>query len=349
MSVYVPDPALNDWVPLWNLGNNVPAVQPAARVYHSVAQSIPNGTATTLNFDSERFDTDGIHDTVTNNDRLTCRTPGKYVVGAGIHFAGAGGNYRSLVLLVNGTMYAIDRRPPLGGGIGLQSHLNTTVDLRAGDYVQLQYSHDIGSASSVILGGNYSPEFWMALVGGMQGPPGPGTLTYGTTFPANPTDGQEHVLVDSVTNSTYQWRCRYNANSSSPYKWEVIGGNPLVSGPAGSFGQAMAASTWYDLPGGPTLTVPRTGVYILDMRCYHQLGGTPSTFTASAQAIGSSTGSAIAMNVTGSSAWWSGWMVGANGKVLTGGETFKIQVQANAALTTNFASGGLILTPVRIS
>lgn len=52
--------------------------------------------------------------------------------------------------------------------------------------------------------------------------------TYGTTFPAGPADGQEHVLVDSALNPTYIWRFRYNALSTSPYKWECIGGAAVI-------------------------------------------------------------------------------------------------------------------------
>lgn len=49
---------------------------------------------------------------------------------------------------------------------------------------------------------------------------------YGTTLPASPVDGQEFILVDSTTAPSYQWRLRYNAGSSSAYKWECIGGVP---------------------------------------------------------------------------------------------------------------------------
>jgi len=37
------------------------------------------------------------------------------------------------------------------------------------------------------------------------------SIPYGTSLPTAPVDGQEAVLVDSVTNPTYQWRFRYNA------------------------------------------------------------------------------------------------------------------------------------------
>src|SRR5262245_40483526 len=60
---------------------------PAARAYHSANQSINSGTNTTLNFDSERFDSDTIHDNVTNNSRLTCKTAGKYLICCNVRWA----------------------------------------------------------------------------------------------------------------------------------------------------------------------------------------------------------------------------------------------------------------------
>src|SRR6516164_5696483 len=55
-------------------------------------------------------------------------------------------------------------------------------------------------------------------------------LGYGTSLPGSPIDGQEYVLVDSTTNPSYQWRFRYNAASTSAYKWEHVGGAPYVNG-----------------------------------------------------------------------------------------------------------------------
>src|SRR5262249_55540522 len=52
-------------------------------------------------------------------------------------------------------------------------------------------------------------------------------MGYGTALPATPVDGQEFILVDSLTNPAYQWRLRYNAGSSSSFKWEFVGGTPI--------------------------------------------------------------------------------------------------------------------------
>ena len=42
-----------------------------ARSFHSVSQSISSATITNLSFDSEVFDSDGLHSTAVNNSRLT--------------------------------------------------------------------------------------------------------------------------------------------------------------------------------------------------------------------------------------------------------------------------------------
>lgn len=71
--------------------------------------------------------------------------------------------------------------------------------------------------------------------------------SYAITLPSSPFDGQEAVLVDSVTNPTYQWRFRYNAGSANTDKWEFIGGNPWSN-------YTTAADTL-------TFTTPRAGVW----------------------------------------------------------------------------------------
>src|SRR5947207_13129449 len=54
--------------------------QPAALVHNSVAQNIASGATATINFDVEDFDTDGLHDNVTNNARLTAPAAGLYLL-----------------------------------------------------------------------------------------------------------------------------------------------------------------------------------------------------------------------------------------------------------------------------
>ncbi len=86
------------------------------------------------------------------------------------------------------------------------------------------------------------------------------TPTYDKVFPSDPIDGQEHVLVDDLVNPTYQWRFRYNETSSSPYKWEFIGGAPLlIQAGIGVYDTVVTANTWTLLAHQLKYTVPISG------------------------------------------------------------------------------------------
>jgi hypothetical protein len=82
------------------------------------------------------------------------------------------------------------------------------------------------------------------------------SATYGTTLPASPGDGQEAILVDSVTSPSYQWRFRYNAGNTTAYKWEYIGGEPYAFANLAS-GAMTGGWTTYN----PQTTFPRSGIY----------------------------------------------------------------------------------------
>ena len=88
------------------------------------------------------------------------------------------------------------------------------------------------------------------------------TLSYATTLPGSPVDGQEAILVDSTTNPTYQWRFRYNAASTSTYKWGFIGGPAAGAEVLGSL--TTGSPTYVDV-GGPSLAVPRAGIYMVGL------------------------------------------------------------------------------------
>jgi hypothetical protein len=74
-----------------------------ARVYHSANQSIPDNTWTTLAFNSERWDTDTIHDPSTNNSRLTCKTAGVYLFIATARFDQNSVGGRGAAICINGS------------------------------------------------------------------------------------------------------------------------------------------------------------------------------------------------------------------------------------------------------
>jgi hypothetical protein len=87
------------------------------------------------------------------------------------------------------------------------------------------------------------------------------TVSYGTTPPGSPVDGDEWVMPFTDQTGAIMWRFRYRAGSSSAYKWEFIGGPPAISANKTPVAQT-AINTWQALSGSPQLTLPRAGEYL---------------------------------------------------------------------------------------
>ena len=86
---------------------------------------------------------------------------------------------------------------------------------------------------------------------------------YATTLPASPADGDIAVLVDSITNPTWQWKFRYNAGSANADKWEYVGGAPAFA-TVDTQQNFTTGGSIHDLGTvGPSITVPRAGVYLI--------------------------------------------------------------------------------------
>ena len=137
-----------------------------ARVYHSTTQAIPDTIPTTLTFDSERYDTDTIHEGVTNPSRLTCKTAGKYLIGIALQLDNLIANKHFCVILkLNGTTeicartrYNVGAEPPYLG-------MNAIYDLAVGDYMETIVDHDNGNDRNILAVAAKSPEFWMSRIG----------------------------------------------------------------------------------------------------------------------------------------------------------------------------------------
>jgi hypothetical protein len=87
--------------------------------------------------------------------------------------------------------------------------------------------------------------------------------TYGSDLPPSPVDGQEHILVDNYSNPTWSWRCRYNASSTSAYKWDAHGIPIFVY----INGQLTISTGGWQLITSTVITVPRSGDYICEASC----------------------------------------------------------------------------------
>lgn len=143
--------------------------QAAARVYRTTSQSINDSTLTAIAFDAERFDTESnasstIHSTVSNTERLTAQTAGKYQISASIIWASNATGKRELYIRLNGaTSLAVVTQPAISGQAIAQT-ISTLYNLDVSDYVEACGFQTSGGALNVSNVGNSSPEFMMVRV-----------------------------------------------------------------------------------------------------------------------------------------------------------------------------------------
>lgn len=150
-----------------NLSNVVVAASPsckenpAVRAWHSVGQGVSSQVVTFLAFDSENFDTDTMHDLVTNNSRITFTTAGKYQITGCVEWDSNATGLRELFVEKNAlTRIADDLRNNSGGTFSTRECLSTTVySFAAGDYVRLGVFQDSGSTLNVTRVSDTSPLF----------------------------------------------------------------------------------------------------------------------------------------------------------------------------------------------
>lgn len=121
---------------------------PRARAYATGTQSIPNAAYTSLLFDAEQYDTDTIHSTASNTDRMTCTTAGIYHITANVHFDANATGSRIAAIVHNGSTF-VQRQvlPPATTALfGSQFVVSADYQCAAGEYFQLQVYQNTGGA-----------------------------------------------------------------------------------------------------------------------------------------------------------------------------------------------------------
>ena len=138
-----------------------------ARVYNSAAQACASGVDTYLTFDSERFDTDSIHSTSSNTNRLTAPTTGYYAIAGNVMIQFNSTGARGLGIRVNGTTQIALSRIGTVTTTSEVTILNiaTIYALTAGDYVELGVYQTSGTSLNTVTTGNFSPEFMLHKIG----------------------------------------------------------------------------------------------------------------------------------------------------------------------------------------
>lgn len=132
----------------------------SCRVYASSGQSIGT-TLTALNFDTESFDTDTMHNNSTNNTRITFTTAGKYVI---FGYVATDGNAiaRAQLRLNGSTLISALSVGNASSSVQNGCIVGTTYSVSAADYVELLGA--FGSTQTTTSGISGS-QFWAYKIG----------------------------------------------------------------------------------------------------------------------------------------------------------------------------------------
>ena len=166
---------------------------------------------------------------------------------------------------------------------------------------------------------------------------------YGTSLPASPVDGQIAILVDSLTNPTYQWMFRYNAGNTTAYKWEFVGGPPGLMPNVGAF-TVVGDSTNRNIT---SLTAPRAGVY----RVQGVLWGPSSAAGMWQLGFGVNAGSPAILGISTVTASSQYFMIATYPYDMTvaAGNTINLMYYANVGGAAGSSVGNAWVFPVRVS
>lgn len=138
---------------------------PAARAWRTTDQSIANATWTAVLCDSEYFDTDTMHSTSVNTQRLTAQTAARYYLHACVEFAtNATGNRLVRIVRDDGTILTFSSLPPQAT-VAARLVAFTEYPLAVGQWVALEVYQASGAALNVVSAAHYSPVVGARRVG----------------------------------------------------------------------------------------------------------------------------------------------------------------------------------------
>lgn len=143
-------------------------VTPFTKIGRTVDQTIPYNVATGVGFDSELSDNDGMHDTVTNNNRITIRTAGIYTVSAAVNYAGDSSGYRQIAIRKNGTDEAVDRKI-FASSLPSWLAVSINIECAVGDYIELFAYHTVVAGLNIVRVAGSSPILTAAKIGSPNG------------------------------------------------------------------------------------------------------------------------------------------------------------------------------------
>lgn len=133
---------------------------PGTRVYNTGTVTVGHQSATPVAFPTEAFDTDALHDTATNNTRITFPFGGKYIVGGCVWWQSGSGGIRQVAIRLNGGNELHNDRKSGNYPVSVICQPTTIYDFSAGDYVELVCFQDSGASVNLDVVNPFAPSFW---------------------------------------------------------------------------------------------------------------------------------------------------------------------------------------------
>ena len=133
-------------------------------LYNTTTTSIPNATYTLFTLNTEDFDTDAFHSTVTNTSRITIPTGkgGKYQVNWFLRTDSNATGVKEIEFRKNGSGYKYFSQGGQGTGVSPTAGFSIILNLVAGDYLEIAGYQNTGSTQTWELtqfNGNFSVSY----------------------------------------------------------------------------------------------------------------------------------------------------------------------------------------------
>jgi len=136
------------------------------KAYYTANVAVSNNADTPLLFNSERLDTNNLHDTTTNTGRFTATVAGTYMGLCSVTFASNATGIRYAYLRLNGGATQIAHAKLTVAGTGNLDHLQIPFmwNFAANDYFELVVFQNSGGSLDVLAQNGISPECGMTRV-----------------------------------------------------------------------------------------------------------------------------------------------------------------------------------------
>ena len=119
------------------------------KVYNNSNQTLSNATDTAINFQLEVYDTNTMHDNVTNNTRITIKATGYYLVSASLEYAGNATGQRIVWIKKNGSTDLVRSKEVPHATLSMNPNLASVELLAVDDYIECYGYQDSGGDLAV--------------------------------------------------------------------------------------------------------------------------------------------------------------------------------------------------------